>query len=174
MKRPLYLSAVGIALVTLLGCSGLSFDNPLGEDAPPPRPPAPTDITVTFPPQFELADFTLNDDSDPGQIVRMCLRLADESPDTATHYCQKAAKHSSGSQLELHALAASAMISLRSGDREGFLETHRELEAAMSPHLRVNPPAAVADVITIGNYMKGETAVAGTSPRLRQLLRKLN
>jgi len=174
MKRALYLSLVGGAMVMLLGCSGMSFDNPFGQDAPPPSPPAPTDITVAFPVQFVLADFTLNDDSDPGQIVRMCLRLANESPETATHYCQKAAKHSSGSRLELHALAASAMISLRSGDRQGFLEAHRELAAAMSPHLRVNPPVAVADVITIGNYMKGENAVAGTSPRLRQLFRKLD
>lgn len=169
MKRALYLSLVGVAMTMLFACS--SFDNPFGEETLPPL--APTDITVTFPTKFELANFSLNDDSDPGQIVRMCLRLAEESPEAASHYCQKAAKHSNGSRLELHALAAAAMISLRSGDRHGFLEAHRELEAAMSPHLRVNPPAGVADVISIGNYMKGETVVAGTSPRLRQLLRNL-
>lgn len=172
MKRAVYLLLVGGAMVMLLGCSGMS--NPFGENAPPPPAQRPTDITVTFPPQFELQNFTLDDDSDPGQIVRMCLRLAEESPEDASHYCQMAAKYSSGSRLELHALAASAMISLRSGDRHGFLEAHRELEAVMSPHLRVNPPAGVADVITIGNYMKGETVVAGTSPRLRQLLRKFD
>jgi len=171
MMRAFYLSLVGTAVAMLLGCSGIS--NPFEEDALPLPPPAPTDLTVTFPAKFELADFTLHNDSDPGQIVRMCLRLAEESPEAASDYCQKAAKHSSGSRLELHALAASAMISLRSGDRHGFLEAHRELEEAMSPHLRVNPPAAVADVITIGNYMKGETVIAGTSPRLRQLFRKL-
>jgi hypothetical protein len=173
MKRALYLCLIGGAVASLLGCSGMSFDNPFAKDAPPPPLPAPTDATITFPPELDVANFALTDDSDPGQIVRMCLRLAEESPETATLYCQKAAKHASGSRLELHALAASAIISLRSGDRQGFLEAHKELEAAMPPNLRVSPPAGVADVIAIGNYMKGETMVAGTSPRLRQLLRKL-
>lgn len=160
-----------LALVSLGACAsttkvGSKREVSLGPEAAKPA-------VISFPRSLDLNGFVLTDDDDLAGLVKMGLKVSGTHPEEAHRYFLRVAGRVPGTQLVIAALAAAAITALNAGDREGFLEVHGRLEEALGRHGRVAPPLDIADLIVLGNYMKGRRLPSSASPRLRDFLSDL-
>ena len=168
MKPQFGFVGVGLAgfLIFLAGCATTK------EVALRPGVPGkPT--TLTFERVLDLSTFSLQDREDLGGLVKMGLKLSQSHPAEANRYFLQVADKVPGTELAFAALSAAAMTTFNAGDREGFLALLPRMEEALARDGRLVPSAEVADLISLGRYMRGDRSLPGASPRLRQLLDEL-
>jgi hypothetical protein len=128
---------------------------------------------IAFERTLDLDSFRLQDREDLGGLVKMGLKLSQSHPAEANRYFLQVADKVPGTELAIAALAAAAMTTLNSGDRDGFLALLPRLEETLARDGRLVPSAEVADLLSLGRYMRGDRAFSSASPRLRQLLSDL-
>ncbi len=168
MKPQFGFVGVGLAgfLIFLAGCATTKE-----VELRPEVPGKPT--SITFERVMDLDSFRLQDREDLGGLVKMGLKLSPSHPAEANRYFLQVADKAPATELAVAALAAAAMTTLNSGDRDGFLALLPRLEESLARDGRLVPSAEVADLISLGRYMKGDRSLPGASPRLRQVLDEL-